>query len=593
MPVIDVRHVSKRFVLKYNREFLASGLLKSVLRRRRSEELWALRDITFSVQRGESVAIIGPNGSGKTTLLSIISGVTEPTEGHVHAAGRIAALLQLGAGFHPDLTGRENIYINAGVLGLRRRQIDAVYADIAEFSELGEFLNAPIRRYSSGMLSRLGFSIAVHVNPDILIVDEVLGVGDQQFQKKCRERIHSFIEQGVTILFVSHSPPQVRQLCSRAVYLEEGGLVAVGPVDEVLQAYNECSEQKAARLSAEKHRQSQAAPSSAPARHGLPASSTAGDHATPKSSPARASSTRKPPPPDEDESPSRLRPVKYAPSARMAPRCSGLPATSYFYRNGPQLELLVDQVLPTLARELPGGDAPLFVRYWYASIGCEPYSLALAYHENQPRPYRLRIEARDSDPELVQAAIRAEYNELELFYNGMGSLPKQALERWFKPNDDGNFDLSGAIRSSVTFGLADLLGDDLEPADVNIAQNVLLHMNPTDTARALDRLIEMTRPGGLLVVGGSPYDLLVEAAARHRLTPVADRIEAIHDGWKLRRSRPDAPFGLPALDRTRDHWQTGYCSLFRKPGAANADKVDNADTGNAGVRDRLCQGLSS
>jgi ABC-type polysaccharide/polyol phosphate transport system ATPase subunit/chemotaxis methyl-accepting protein methylase len=571
VPVIDVRHVSKRFYLKYNREFMASGLLRSVLRMKRSEELWALRDITFSVDRGESVAIIGANGSGKTTLLSIISGVTEPTTGEVTTTGRVAALLQLGAGFHPDLTGRENIYINAGVLGLRRRQIDAVYHDIAEFSELGEFLNAPIRRYSSGMLSRLGFSIAVHVSPDILIVDEVLGVGDQQFQKKCRERIHSFIEQGVTILFVSHSPPQVRQLCSRAVYLEEGRLATLGPVDEVLQAYTDRSELKAARLNEEKARQ---------VKKGVTTVSPAAPEQTVVSTEtaARGPTAYKAAEFDEEEgAPSRLRPIKYAPSARMAPRRNGLPATSYFYRNGPQLDLLVDEVLPAMANELGKGDAPLFVRYWYASIGCEPYSLALAYREKQPRPYRLRIEARDADAELVQAAIRAEYNELELLYNGMGSLPNEVMATWFTRNGDGNLELADEVRSSVIFGLADLLRDELEPADVNVAQNVLLHMKPGDAGQALDRLVRLTRPGGLVVVGGAPYELLVEASARYGLEPVTERLESIHDGWKLRRSRPDSPFGLPPIDRTREAWQTGYCSLFRMPATPNADIADTTD----------------
>jgi ABC-2 type transport system ATP-binding protein len=229
---IEIEHVSKRFRLfREKPSSLKARLLSS---RSRAEDFWALRDVTFEVRQGESLGLIGHNGSGKTTLLKVIAGILRPTAGVVRSRGRVAALLELGAGFHPELTGRENVYLNASFLGLTRRDTDRVYEDIVEFAEISDFMDNQVKFFSSGMLVRLGFAVAVHVDPEILLVDEVLAVGDEAFQAKCLNRIRGFQEEGRTIVLVSHALDTVRQVCDRAVMLDHGELYAKGdPLDVV------------------------------------------------------------------------------------------------------------------------------------------------------------------------------------------------------------------------------------------------------------------------------------------------------------------------------------------------------------------------
>jgi lipopolysaccharide transport system ATP-binding protein len=201
------------------------------------EVFWALRNVSFAVGRGEVVGVIGENGSGKSTLLKTLAGNFRPDEGRVSAQGKVGALLELGAGFHPELTGRENVYLNGSILGMKRRQIDRIYDEIVGFSELGEFIDTPIKSYSSGMKVRLGFSVAIHLNPDILLVDEVLAVGDMAFRMKCLEKMSEFKNRGVTILFVSHDLTTVRGFCEKVVLLGRGELLEYGPPGDVTNRY--------------------------------------------------------------------------------------------------------------------------------------------------------------------------------------------------------------------------------------------------------------------------------------------------------------------------------------------------------------------
>jgi ABC-2 type transport system ATP-binding protein len=229
---IEIEHVSKRFRLF--REKPSSLKARLISSRSRAEDFWALRDVSFEIHEGESLGLIGHNGSGKTTLLKVIAGILRPTEGAVRTRGRMAALLELGAGFHPELTGRENVYLNASFLGLTRKDTDAVYEDIVAFAEIADFMDNQVKFYSSGMLVRLGFAVAVHVDPEILLVDEVLAVGDESFQAKCLNRIRSFQAEGRTIVLVTHALDTVRQVCDRAVMLDHGELYAKGaPLDVV------------------------------------------------------------------------------------------------------------------------------------------------------------------------------------------------------------------------------------------------------------------------------------------------------------------------------------------------------------------------
>ena len=235
MTLLELDNVGKRYYLHQKRELLAHRVASRFRRGRAA--FWALRNIDLRVDAGEALAVVGANGAGKSTLLSIAVGVTSPTEGSVTARGRIAALLELGAGFHPDLTGRENIHLNASLLGYTRDQARARLDQIVDFAGIPAFIDEALRTYSSGMMARLGFSVAVHLDPDLLVLDEVLGVGDQQFQKKCLAKILELRRQGKTLLFVSHSPEAVESLCQRAVWLDQGCVKKDGPVAEVLAEY--------------------------------------------------------------------------------------------------------------------------------------------------------------------------------------------------------------------------------------------------------------------------------------------------------------------------------------------------------------------
>jgi ABC-2 type transport system ATP-binding protein len=235
---VDVRDVSKRFRLahgKYN------SLKERVIHRGRTphEDFWALKNVSLEVKEGETVGILGRNGSGKSTLLKCICGILQPTSGEVAVRGKLAGLLELGAGFQQDLTGRENIYLNGSLLGMTKREIDKVFDAIVDFSELEEFIDNAVKFYSSGMYVRLGFAVAVNVDPDILVIDEVLSVGDERFQRKCIDRIKRFQREGRTILFVTHSPDQVRTICDRAVVLSHGVLVGEGLPGEVVRIFRE------------------------------------------------------------------------------------------------------------------------------------------------------------------------------------------------------------------------------------------------------------------------------------------------------------------------------------------------------------------
>ena len=199
--------------------------------------IWALKDVSFEVQQGETVGIIGRNGAGKTTLLKILSRITEPTRGSAELCGRVASLLEVGTGFHPELTGRENIYLNGTILGMKRREIDKKLNEIVSFAEIEKFIDTPVKRYSSGMYVRLAFAVAAHLDPEILIVDEVLAVGDAAFQKNCLGKMNDFAKGGRTVLFVSHNMTAVRSLCSRALVFSAGQIVFQGPTDKCIDYY--------------------------------------------------------------------------------------------------------------------------------------------------------------------------------------------------------------------------------------------------------------------------------------------------------------------------------------------------------------------
>jgi ABC-type polysaccharide/polyol phosphate transport system ATPase subunit len=205
------------------------------------QEFWALRDVEFSVDRGETIGVIGRNGSGKSTLLQLVAGILPPTEGGVSVRGRVAALLELGAGFNPEFSGRDNVFVNAAVLGLKRGEIEERFDRIVAFSELGEFIDRPVRTYSSGMYVRLAFAVAAHVDPEVMIIDEALAVGDAAFQLKCLDRMNEIRDQGATILFVSHSAEQVKRFCDRALWLDRGRLRAIGPSALVADEYRDFS----------------------------------------------------------------------------------------------------------------------------------------------------------------------------------------------------------------------------------------------------------------------------------------------------------------------------------------------------------------
>jgi lipopolysaccharide transport system ATP-binding protein len=253
-PAITIENLSKRYILgkkRGQREGLRHAL-EEILRRpfaslrdafqgagREAEEFWALQDVSFSVKEGDVVAVIGRNGAGKSTLLKILSRITEPTSGRITIHGRVASLLEVGTGFHQELTGRENIFLNGAILGMTRGEIRRKFDEIVAFSEVEKFLDTPVKRYSSGMYVRLAFAVAAHLEPEILIVDEVLAVGDSAFQKKCLGKMGEVAESGRTVLFVSHNMGAVQALCRNAIYLKGGRLRNLGPIGPIVQQYLE------------------------------------------------------------------------------------------------------------------------------------------------------------------------------------------------------------------------------------------------------------------------------------------------------------------------------------------------------------------
>jgi ABC-type polysaccharide/polyol phosphate transport system ATPase subunit len=236
MALIDVDNVSKTFPRAGEAKLLRVHI-QEMFQQRRRDPFYALKDVSFRVDKGETVGIVGGNGAGKSTLLSLVSGLCQPNEGRIAVNGRVAPLLELGSGFTADLTGSENVFLNASLLGITRRRAEECFAKIVEFSGVKEFIDQPLRTYSTGMVMRLAFSVAIHVDPDILLIDEVLAVGDQDFQARCFDRILQFKNSGKTLLFVSHAPGLVRDLCDRCLWLDHGRVVMDGSTDEVMERY--------------------------------------------------------------------------------------------------------------------------------------------------------------------------------------------------------------------------------------------------------------------------------------------------------------------------------------------------------------------
>lgn len=233
---VHVDSVSKKFRLYHERN---QSLKSAIMRRKISvhEDFWALRDINFDVPTGSTFGLIGSNGSGKSTLLKCLAKILYPETGTITANGKVAALLEVGSGFHPELSGRENVFLNGSILGMSRKEIQRKFDDIVDFSGVEQFIDQPVKNYSSGMYVRLGFSVAINVDPDILVVDEVLAVGDAEFQQKCFQKFEDFKAAGKTVILVSHSMGTVKQMCDHAAWINKGNLELVGPADPVIAAY--------------------------------------------------------------------------------------------------------------------------------------------------------------------------------------------------------------------------------------------------------------------------------------------------------------------------------------------------------------------
>lgn len=246
MAIIKAEAVSKQFLLRHNASVELKVRFLGLLhpnRRQTIEEFWALRNVSLQIDRGEAVGLVGRNGSGKSTFLKLIAAIHRPTSGRLLVArgARIASMIELGVGFHPELTGRENVFLNASIHGLSRADIDAIYGAIVEYSGLEHFIDVPIKNYSSGMYMRLGFAIAANLDPDILLLDEIFAVGDADFQQRCIGTLKGFLEQGKTIILVSHAPASIRSICQRVCVLEQGKLVFDGDVEGGLAFYKEQS----------------------------------------------------------------------------------------------------------------------------------------------------------------------------------------------------------------------------------------------------------------------------------------------------------------------------------------------------------------
>lgn len=246
--VIEIHNLSKNYKIGEKREIYYSlrdemvKLAKKPIRwlkgqKDSKKDFWALQDINFSVNKGEVIGIIGRNGAGKSTLLKVLSRITPPTKGHAIIRGRVSSLLEVGTGFHPELKGRENIYLTGAILGMTKKEIDSKFDEIVKFSEIEEFLDTPVKRYSSGMYVRLAFAVAAHLEPEVLFVDEVLAVGDYKFQKKCLQKMSKVSQEGRTVLFVSHNMASVANLCTRSILLEKGRLIAEGPTSDIIEKY--------------------------------------------------------------------------------------------------------------------------------------------------------------------------------------------------------------------------------------------------------------------------------------------------------------------------------------------------------------------
>jgi ABC-type polysaccharide/polyol phosphate transport system ATPase subunit len=239
---IEITDVSKAFIIRHNRNNSLKSQVVGIFHKRFREEretLWALKEVTLEIRPGETLGLIGRNGSGKSTLLKIIAGIYPPTSGNVRLSNaRIGTMIELGVGFHPELTGEENIYLGASIYGLSRKEIDNIYSRVVAFSELDGFMDTAVKNYSSGMQARLGFALAVNLDPDILLVDEILAVGDEAFQRKCMARMEQFRSAGKTIVFVSHSAEDVKKICDRACVLDFGSVIFLGKSDEAVDRYH-------------------------------------------------------------------------------------------------------------------------------------------------------------------------------------------------------------------------------------------------------------------------------------------------------------------------------------------------------------------
>jgi lipopolysaccharide transport system ATP-binding protein len=245
--VIKVENVSKKFCKSLKRSMIygMQDISRNILGlnsksdKLKNNEFWALNEISFELKRGETLGIIGPNGSGKTTLLKLLNGIFWPDKGKITIKGRVGALIEVGAGFHPMLTGRENIYVNAAILGMRKKEVDKKFDDIIEFADIGDFIDSPVKKYSSGMFVRLGFAIAVHCEPDILLIDEILAVGDLSFQARCRKKIQEMREKGITIFLVSHNMHTINHLCNKAMTINCGKQIFIGETERAIDIYKE------------------------------------------------------------------------------------------------------------------------------------------------------------------------------------------------------------------------------------------------------------------------------------------------------------------------------------------------------------------
>lgn len=236
---IQLKGVSKKYSIGKEKDGSLRGTLASIFSKksRKQEDFWALKDVSFDIQKGDVIGIIGKNGAGKSTLLKVLSQITRPTEGRIEINGRVASLLEVGTGFHPELTGRENVYLNGTILGMTRKEVAAKFDEIVAFSGIEKFIDTPVKHYSSGMYVRLAFAVAAHLEPEILIIDEVLAVGDAEFQKKCLGKMKDVAGEGRTVIFVSHDLGAVKQLCNKGVLLHDGAIVALGSMEKALESY--------------------------------------------------------------------------------------------------------------------------------------------------------------------------------------------------------------------------------------------------------------------------------------------------------------------------------------------------------------------